>query len=43
MSVVAVSVSGVSQLTSRFRHPVVACVAGLEELLAGVADLDRAT
>ena len=40
MSVVAVSVSGMSQLTSRLRHPVVACVAGLEELLDGGADLD---
>ena len=29
-----------SQLTSRLRHPVVACVDGLEELLDGVAELD---
>ena len=40
LSVVAVSVSGMSQLTSPLRHPVVACVDGLEELLDGVADLD---
>ena len=29
-----------SQLISLLRHPVVACVDGLEELLDGVADLD---
>src|SRR6478752_6846720 len=40
LSVVAVSVSGMSQLISPLRHPVVACVDALEELLDGVADLD---
>ena len=32
--------SGMSQLISPLRHPVVACVDALEELLDGVADLD---
>ena len=40
LSVVRSSVSGMSQLTSRLRHPVVACVDGLEDLLDGVAELD---
>ena len=40
MSVVAASVSAMSQLTSPLTHPLVACVNGLEELLDNAADLD---
>ena len=37
---VTASVSGMSQLISPLRHPVVACVDALEELLDGVVDMD---
>ena len=40
LSVVAASVSGMSQLIASLRHPVVACVDGLEALLDQVAELD---
>ena len=43
LSVVAVSVSGMSQLISPLRHPVVACVDALEELLDGSLIWTRAT